>query len=241
MGFKFSNKHEHSGRIGIVIDSLFFLSAALMIFTLYLVFLWVPTELNLGISQRIFYFHVPLGWLGMLSIVVVAIASIMYLINREVKWDNLAYSAAELGFVFASLILITGVIWGKADVGWWWTWDAKLTTTLILWFVYLGYLIVRAYTSKGSQGARFGAIVAIIGAIDAPIIYMATVWWRTAHPELNIGPLSEDQDALGSTEIYVTLLVSVITFTVLYVYMLFERCNMKGMEVELDELHYEIA
>ena len=135
-----------------------------------------------------------------------------------------------MGFVFASLILITGIIWGKADVGWWWTWDAKLTTTLILWFVYLGYLIVRAYT-KGSQSARFGAIVAIIGAIDAPIIYMATVWWRTAHPELNIGPLSEEQDALGSTEIYVTLLVSVITFTVVYVYMLFERCSMKGVEV----------
>ena len=222
-------------------DILFFSSAALMGLTLYLVFLWVPTELNLGVSQRIFYFHVPLGWLGMLSIVVVAIASFMHLLTGKVKWDSLAYAAAELGVVFASLILVTGVIWGKADVGWWWTWDAKLTTTLMLWFIYVGYLMIRAYAPQGSQGARYGAIVALIGAIDAPIIYMATVWWRTAHPELNTGPLAQDPDALGSSRIYITLLVSVITFTVLYVYLLVERYTLRGAEATLDELHHSVA
>ena len=145
--------------------------------TLYLVFFWVPTELNLGVSQRIFYFHVPVGWLGMLSIIVVAVASAMYLITGKERWDSLAYATAELGVIFASLILITGVIWAKGDLGWWWTWDAKLTPTLILWFIYIGYLMMRAYAPKGSQGARYGAVIAVIGAIDAPIIYMATVWW----------------------------------------------------------------
>ena len=159
------------------------LSAALMGVTLYLIYFWVPTELNLGVSQRIFYFHVPLGWIGMLSIVVVAAASGMYLLTGRDKWDSLAYAAAELGVVFGSLILVTGVIWARGDLGWWWTWDAKLTTTLLLWFIYVSYLMVRAYAPKGSQGARYGAIVALIGAIDAPIIYMATIWWRTAHPE----------------------------------------------------------
>ena len=218
-------------------EGLLFASAALMGLTLYLVFFWVPTELNLGVSQRIFYFHVPLGWLGMLSIVVVAIASVVYLVTGREKWDALAYATAELGVIFSSLILVTGVIWAKGDLGWWWTWDAKLTTTLILWFIYVGYLMLRAYAPKGSQGARYGAVVALIGAVDAPIIYMATVWWRTAHPELNTGPLAEEVDALGSGRIYVTLLASVITFTVLYAYLLVERYSLRRAEYSLDELH----
>ena len=220
-------------------DGLLLTSAALMGLTLYMVFFWVPTELNLGVSQRIFYYHVPLGWLGMLSIVLVAIASVMYLITGREKWDSLAYATAELGVVFASLILVTGVVWAKGDLGWWWTWDAKLTTTLILWFVYIGYLMLRAYAPKGSQGARYGAVVALIGAIDAPMIYMATIWWRTAHPELNTGPLAEDVNAIGSTRIYLTLMISVITFTVLYAHMLVERYSLRRMEVALDELHHQ--
>ncbi len=230
-----------AGRISLTREALFAASAALMGLTLYMVFFWVPTELNLGVSQRIFYFHVPLGWLGMLSIVLVAFASIMYLITRKEKWDSLAYATAELGVVFSSLILVTGVIWARGDLGWWWTWDAKLTTTLILWFVYVGYLMVRAYAPKGSQGARFGAVVALFGAIDAPIIYMATVWWRTAHPELNTGPLAQDVDALGSGRIYLTLMVAVITFTVLYAYILVERYSLRRSEAALDEIHQSVA
>ena len=233
--------HSSGRKAGYVREGLLLASAALMALALYLVYFWVPTELNLGVSQRIFYFHVPLGWIGMLSMVVVAIASVLYLITGRDKWDSLAYATAELGVVFASLILITGVIWGRGDLGWWWTWDAKLTTTLILWFIYVGYLMVRAYAPEGSQGARYGAIVALIGAIDAPIIYMATIWWNTAHPELNTGPLAEDVDALGSGRIYATLLVSVLTFTVLYVYMLVERYSLRRTEAALDELYQSAA
>ncbi len=216
---------------------LFAVSAILMVVTLYMVFFWVPTELNLGVSQRIFYFHVPLGWLGMLSIVIVAIASVLHLITGKSKWDDLAYSTAELGVLFATLILVTGSIWARGDLGWWWTWDAKLTTTLVLWFIYVGYLMVRAYSPKGSQGARYGSVVALIGAIDAPIIYMATVWWRTAHPELNVGPVATEGDSIGSTNIYITLLVSTLMFTILYAYMVMERYSMRRTETALDEVH----
>ena len=216
---------------------LLYASAALMGATLYAVFFWVPTELNLGVSQRIFYFHVPLGWIGMVSVVVVAVASIVYLITGREGWDALAYVAAELGVVFASLILVTGVIWAKVDLGWWWTWDAKLTTTLVLWFIYVSYLMVRAYAPRGSQGARFGAVVALFGAIDAPIIYMATVWWRTAHPELNTGPLAEEEEALGSSRIYATLMLSAVAFTFLYVYLIVERFSLRRTEASLDEVH----
>ncbi len=202
---------------------------------LYLIFLWAPTELNLGVSQRIFYFHVPLGWLGMLSIVVVAIASLLHLATGRERWDSLAYSAAELGVVFATLIIVTGAIWAKPAFGVWWTWDPKLTTTLILWFIYVGYLMLRAYSPKGSQGARYGAVVALIGAIDAPIIYMATIWWeRGAHPANNI-----PQDLDG--RMVVTFLVSLAAFTVLYVYMLMERYSLRRAEAALDEAIRNVA
>ena len=216
-------------------DVLLVLSASLMALTLYMVYFWVPTEQNLGVSQRIFYFHVPLGWLGMISIVLVAIASFLHLITGKEKWDSLAYSTAELGLVFATLIIVTGSIWAKPVWGVWWTWDAKLTTTLILWFIYVGYLMVRAYAPRGTQGRRYASVVALIGAVDAPIIYLATVWWRTAHPNLNIGPLADS----GGLEIRMalTFLISMITFTVLYAYVLMERYSLKRTESALDELH----
>ena len=225
----------------IVKKGLFYASLISMVVTLYMIFMWVPTELNLGVSQRIFYFHVPLGWLGMLSIIVVAFSSIMPLVTRKAKWDSLAFSAAELGVIFASLILVTGSVWAKGDLGWWWTWDAKLTTTLVLWFIYVGYLMIRSYSPQGTQGTRIASVVALFGAIDAPIIYMATVWWRTAHPELNVGPIAEDSDSIGSSRIYITLLISTITFTILYIHLLILRYTIKKMEVEIDEIYQSIG
>ena len=215
-------------------DTLLVGSALLMALTLYLVYMWVPTEQNLGVSQRIFYFHVPLGWIGMVSIMVVAAASILHLVTGKQKWDDLAYSTAEIGIIFASLILITGAIWGKPVWGVWWTWDAKLTTTLVLWFIYVGYLMVRSYGPAGTQGKRFASVIALIGAIDAPIIYKATDWWRSAHPERNV-PSDLDEQML------LTLLVSVLAFTVLYVYLLMERYSLRRSESDLDELHQRFA
>ena len=211
-------------------DLLLIGSALLMALTLYLVYMWVPTEQNLGVSQRIFYFHVPLGWIGMISIMVVAVASIMHLATGRQKWDDLAYSTAEIGIIFASLILVTGAIWGKPVWGVWWTWDAKLTTTLVLWFIYVGYLMVRAYGPAGTQGKRFASVIALIGAIDAPIIYKATDWWRSAHPERNV-PSDLNEKML------LTLMVSVLAFTVLYVYLLMERYSLRRSESDLDEIH----
>ena len=216
-------------------DGLLVVSAVLMAVTLYLVFLWVPTEVNLGVSQRIFYFHVPMAWLGMVSIVIVAIASAAHLITRKEKWDSFAYATAEVGVVFLTLLLVTGIIWNRPVWGVWWTWDARLTTTLILWFIYVSYLMLRAYGPKGSQGARYGAVVALIGALDTPIIYMATVWWRTVHPELNIGPLVESGGLDSSMRL--TLWVSVLAFTVLYAYVLGERYALRRAEAAVDELY----
>ena len=214
-------------------------SAIFMILTMYMVFLWVPTESNLGVSQRIFYFHVPLAWIGMVSIIIVSVSSAIHLITGREKWDHLAYAGAEVGVVFFTLLLATGVMWSKPVWGVWWTWDAKLTTTLILWFIYVSYIMLRAYGPKGSQGARYGAIIALIGAIDMPIIYMATVWWRTAHPEMNIGPLAESGSL--DSRMQITLLISLISFTFLYVYVLIQRFYLRRSEGEVDEIYYKIG
>jgi len=234
-----SGQTSGTRRISLARDGLLVAGAALMAVTLYLVFLWVPTERTLGVSQRIFYFHVPLGWIGMVSILVVAIASVMHLVTGKEKWDSLAHATAELGVVFATLIIVTGSIWARPVWGVWWTWDAKLTTTLVLWFIYVGYLMVRAYGPLGGQGKRFASVIALIGAIDAPIIYMSTVWWRGLHPEPNIGPLAESGGL--DSRMQIAFLVSLVTFTVLYAYLLLERYSLKRVEADLDELYQRIT
>ena len=210
------------------------ISSLLMLVNMYLIFMWVPTEQNLGISQRIFYVHVPVAWVGMVAIFVVAIGSVLHLITRNDRWDAIAYSSAEIGLIFGTLMLVTGALWAKPAWGVWWQWDPKLTTALILWFIYVGYLMVRAYAPSGSQGRRYASVVALIGAIDAPIIYMASVWWRTAHPDLNIGPLAESS---LDTNMLMVWLYSTVTFTVFYVYLLIERISMRKAEDDIDEVY----
>ena len=210
------------------------ITSLLMLVNMYLIFMWVPTEQNLGISQRIFYVHVPVAWVGMVAIFVVAIGSVLHLITRNDRWDAIAYSAAEIGLIFGTLMLVTGALWAKPAWGVWWQWDPKLTTALILWFIYVGYLMVRAYAPSGSQGRRYASVVALIGAIDAPIIYMASVWWRTAHPDLNIGPLAESS---LDTNMLMVWLYSTVVFTVFYVYLLIERISMRKAEDDIDEVY----
>ena len=215
------------------------LSSVLMVGSLYMSLIWAPTEITLGDSQRIFYLHIPLAWLGMLSIIILAIFSITYLVTRNIKWDNLAYSTAELGFILITLVLVTGLIWSKAEWTVWWTWDPKLTTTVILWFIYLAYIMLRKYGPSDLRGASYGAVLGIIGAIDVPMIYMAADWWSSAHPELNIGPLS-DQSSSVNSEMMMTLLVSLIAYTMLYIIILNEKYVVKKGTSLLDETYKKI-
>ncbi|MGB1748691.1 MAG: cytochrome c biogenesis protein [Dehalococcoidia bacterium] len=155
------------------LDPLLIVSAALMALTLWLIFLWVPTETNQGAVQRILYFHVPVAWGSMMAIFVVAGASFAYLWKKNEKWDRLAVSAAEVGVVYGALMLLSGMIWARPVWAVWWTGEAKLTTALILFFIYVAYLMFRAYFPPGTQRQRLSAIIGLIGAIDTPIIYFA--------------------------------------------------------------------
>ncbi|OGO40390.1 MAG: cytochrome C assembly protein [Chloroflexi bacterium RBG_16_57_8] len=207
------------------------LSLALMAVAVYMVSVYVPTEQMMGIVQRIFYFHVPSAWVGFLAFFVVFICSILYLVKRDSKWDVIANCSAELGVLFTTLVLITGPIWARPVWGVWWTWEPRLTTALILWLIYVAYMLVRSYASDKQQGARFAAVVGIIGFIDVPLVFLATTWWRTQHP----GALVFQSGGLAPSML-ATLMVSLAAFTSLYWLLLIERVGLKNSENEVEIL-----
>ena len=209
---------------------LLLLSCSLMLTALGLIFIYVPTEEKMGIVQRIFYFHVPIAWISLLAFFMVFISSILYLWKREEKWDVLARSSGEIGFVFISLVLITGPIWAKPAWNMWWVWDVRLTSSLVLWFIYLAYIMVRSLATEESRGARFAAVVGIIGFIDVPIVYLAVKWGFTPHP----GYLIFENGLSG--EMLLTLIVSVAAFTFLYAYLLIQTISIRQAESDIEEL-----
>jgi len=215
----------------IIKKGLFVISAAMMLVVLYLIFIWVPTEKNLGVSQRIFYFHVPIAWVAFLAFFVVLVGSVGYLWKRTSKWDQLAYSAAEIGVLFTTLMLITGILWAKPVWGVWWTWDPRLTTSLILWLIYVAYLMLRAYSPRGDQGARYAAVLGIAGFIDVPIVYFSIVWWRTVHPQAMVGPAATGE--LDSS-MRLLLMISTVMFTLLFAYLLTDRFSLRKSEDEVE-------
>jgi heme exporter protein C len=145
-----------------------------------------PTEETMGDIQRIFYYHVPSAWTAFLLFFGNFIASIVYLIKRSEKWDSLALACAEVGVVFCTIVLVTGPLWAKPVWGIWWTWDARLTTTFVLWLIYVAYLMLRRFSESG-QTPTLAAALAIFGFLDVPIVYMSIRWWRTQHPQPVIG------------------------------------------------------
>lgn len=145
-----------------------------------------PTEATMGHVQRIFYYHVPSAWVAFLCFVANFVASIIYLKNRAPKVDAVAVSTAEVGVVFCTIVLLTGPIWARPVWGIWWTWDARLTSTLVLWLIYVSYLVLRRY-SIGGPNPVLAASLAVFGFIDVIFVYMAIRWFRTQHPQPVIG------------------------------------------------------
>lgn len=211
----------------VLINGLLGLSFILFVIALYMVFIYVPTEKTMGIVQRIFYLMVPMAWLALFSFIIIFISSILYLKTRETKWDVLAISAAEMGLIFTTLTLIAGSIWARPIWGVWWTWEPRLTATLVLWLIYLAYFMVRSLATEESRGATFAAVVGIVGFVDVPIIGMATTLWRGMHPGAIIFQGGLDPSML------LTLLINIAAFTVFYILLLTQRISIRNAEIEL--------
>lgn len=183
-----------------------------------------------GDAGRIVYFHVPLAIDAFVAFFVVLVSSIAFLVTRKARWDHLGRASAEVGLVFTTLVLITGSIWGYPIWGTWWSWDPKLTATLVLWFMYVAYLMVRSY-AEGERGPFFAAIVGIVAFLDVPFVYLSSYWWRSLHPPPAIGPLAAQQP---SATIVWILLFSFVAFTILYAFLVRVRTEIEAEEATLE-------
>jgi heme exporter protein C len=191
---------------------------------LYLGLVVVPPDSFQGEVQRIMYLHVPSIVTAYLAFTVTCLASVLYLWKRDLRFDAVAVSAAEIGVMFTGITLATGAIWGKPTWGVWWTWDARLTLTAILFTIYVGYLMLRAFAEEPQAAARYGAVVAILGFLDIPLNHMAVQWWRTLHqPSSILRPGGPSVDPV----LMVPLLVNLLGLILLFTYLLLERTRLE--------------
>jgi len=199
-----------------------------MLAALYAIFLYAPVEKTMGLVQKIFYIHVPSAFLAFLGFFITFIASILYLYKRDHKWDVAAFCSAEIGVIFCTIVLITGPIWAKPIWNVWWTWDPRLTTTLILWFIYISYLMLRRSVKESQQG-NFSAVFGIIGFVNVPITFLAIRLWRSIHPVL-----ITSRGINISTPMKHTLALTFLAFCLLFFYLLKSRIKLEKMKMEIE-------
>lgn len=195
-------------------------AAAGVAFTFVRAIYFTPTEAVQGPAQKIFYIHAPSAWVAFLAFFLVALASGLYLWLREDRLDRIAEASAEVGIVFTTVVLITGPLWGKPVWGTYWTWDARLTLTLFLWFVYVAYMVLRGAIDDRDMRARFSAVLGILGALLIPFIHLSVYLFRTLHPR----PILMKPSAPSLPgEMLTTILIAFAAFTLLYVALLRAR------------------
>lgn len=189
----------------------------------------VPADATQGDVQRIMYIHVPSAWLAYLAFFVTMVAGVGYLVRRDARFDRVAVSSAEIGVVFTGLAIATGAIWGRPTWGRWWDWDPRLTTTAVLFLVYVGYLLLRSVVADPDRRARVAAVIGLVGFLNVPIVHFSVLWWRSLHqPPTVIRPGDPTIDHL----LLAQLLFSVVAFTLLYVWLLGRRILLERLQAE---------
>lgn len=195
--------------------------------TLYIIFYVTPIDRELMFNQKIFYYHVANAFMLFAAVITCGVGSLLYLRKRKGKHDDLARGAAELSVLFGAVALVTGSVWGKAAWELWWTWDARQTTTLLLWMAMLGYVLVRQYGGPGSE--RMAAGLAVFATINIPLVYFSVRIWRTYHPETSVVPGLQGW-------LRISMWTSVAVFTLMFVIMLIARMRVAEGERRLSEL-----
>jgi heme exporter protein C len=200
-----------------------------------------PPDAVQGDAQRLMYLHVPAAWLAYLAYFVTAVSSALYLIprTRSLRWDALAGASAEIGVVFTALTIVNGSLWARPVWGIWWTWDARLVTTAVLFFLYLGYLALRRVPGAAQVRARRSAIVAIVAFADVPVVHLSVIWWRTLHQQPTV--LNPELNPQIHGVMLATLLIGVAVYTVVYVHLLLRRYGLARAENRREELLLEWA
>jgi len=207
------------------------LTAILLSYALYMALVWAPTERTMGDVQRIFYYHVPSAWTAFILFFVNFAASIVYLIGRKATADIVALVSAEVGVVFCTVVLITGPIWARPVWGIWWTWDMRLTSTLVLWLIYVSYLFLRRFSSSG-QTAVLAAALAVLGALCVPFVYFSIWFFRTQHPQ----PVMGGGGSIDPRMLHV-LLINWLAFSCFAFLVCWSRYRLERLQREVDEAH----
>ena len=224
------------------LKSLNWVTVALMLAASGLVFLYAPQERVMGEVQRVFYFHVAAGWVGGLAFLVTAIAGGIYLGTGRRKWDQVAVASVEIGMVFALINIVSGSIWARPVWNTWWTWDPRLVTATIMELIYAAYLMLRQGIEDPERRARFAAVYGIVGFISVPITFFSIRFFRTIHPVV-IG--SSDPSAKGdfnmTPPMVQTLIFSVLTFTVLYLDLLWHRLRLERLADKVEQLKLKLV
>ena len=213
-----------------------FLGVSLTLLFHWMVFFWVSTEATLGISQRIFYIHVAGMWTGMLAFIVVAVCSAMYLWLRDDRLDQIGRAAAEGGLVFFAVGLTAGPLWARLAWGTWWTWEPRLTLSLLAWFIYIGYLLVRGATENPEKGKTFAAVIGVIAAVNIPLIHVSVLWFRSLRPE----PVVARQDGPAlPPDMLITMLTALLAWTILLFALVLLRYGAARLEARAEELAFD--
>ena len=199
----------------------------------YAISISVPDR-DMGHLQKIMYVHVPAAWNMMIAYFVVAIFSLRYLWKGQERDDLLAAAAAETGAVLTGLLLVLGMIWAKPTWGIWWTWDARLTSSAVLFFMYVGYLVLRAFVDDPDRRAQWSAAVGLLGALNVPIVYMSVRWWRTLH-QVQSSPSTVDPNYV------IGLRINAIAFLIILIYFIRHRYASAKMDRAADQLHERAA
>ncbi|HXR10521.1 MAG TPA: cytochrome c biogenesis protein CcsA [Candidatus Acidoferrales bacterium] len=194
-----------------------------------------PEEKTMGVIQRIFYFHVPSFWTAFLAIFTTTYGSVAYIATKKMKWDWIAVSAAELAAAFLTIGLVTGPIWAKPVWGVWWAWDARTTSTFVLWAMYVSYLLLRTLVDEPERRALLSAVVAIFSCIDVPLVYFSIWMYRTQHPQPVIGDGGYLDPRMGKV-----LLECWGALVALFLLLLRERYRLEKMRSEVDGLRMEV-
>lgn len=211
-------------------------SALLMLVELYLIFVHAPVEKQMGIVQKIFYFHAPSAYAMYLCFGVSAIASAVYLAKREDRWDAWAVAGAEVGSAFCVIMLLTGPLWGRKAWGTYWTWDPRLTTTLLAGMIYFAYIVLRSFGSTGEVEKRFAAGLAIFGILDMPIIHYSVQRWRGTHPTVITG-----KGGGLHPDMYPALFLGFFLFTLLAVLFMWQRARVERLRQRLLTIEIDAA
>ncbi len=211
------------------------LTLVLVALHVYFVFYYAPTEKYMGDVQRLMYYHVATAWNAYLAFGLALVFSILYLWRRDERFDRWAVSAVEVGVLFTTLVLITGPLWARPVWNAWWKWDdPRLTSTLILWLIYVAYLILRA-SIEGPRGKRIAAVFAIIGFVDVPIVHFSVQWWSSFHPQV-----ISSQGVNMTSEMVVTLAYTTLAFMALFFYLLLLRVNVERVQGAMAQLEERV-